>query len=243
MRNVLHGSYTYLEFAACMVAWLPILSVAHVLHLGDAVPRVEGRWLRRFGRTTTRLSGLWRFSIEGEPPPDIATRPYVVVANHESTADPFLLSFVPWDMRWVAKAELFRVPLTGWLLGLGGDIPVRRGDASSVREMMDECRRTLEAGLSVMLFPEGTRSRDGALQRFKDGAFQLAIDAQVPVLPIALDGTRDCRPKGSAWFGRARAKARILAPIETRGMRANDVASLRDLARARIAAGKEALLS
>ena len=218
-----------------MIAWLPILAASRLRHRNDAVPRIEGRWLRRFARTSARLSGMWHFSVEGDPPADIGSHAYVVVANHESTADPFLLSFVPWDMRWVVKEELFRIPLTGWLLRLSGDIPIRRGDGESVKAMMAECRRTLDAGLPVMLFPEGTRSRDGKLQRFKDGAFQLAIDAQVPVLPIALEGTRGCRPKGSSWFGHARAKARILAPISTRGLSAGDVPRLRDLVRARIA--------
>lgn len=240
MRTIFHGSYTYLELAACMVAWLPVLAAAHLRHRHDRVPRIEGRWMRRFGRVTTRLSGMWRFSVEGEAPADIGTRPYVVVANHLSTADPFLLSFLPWDMRWVAKEELFRIPLTGWLLRLSGDIPLRRGNGASIKETMATCRATLDAGLPVMLFPEGTRSRSGELQPFKDGAFRLAIDAQVPVLPIVIEGTRDCRPTGSWWFGRARAKARILAPVSTRGLGVGDVARLRETVRGLIAAAHAA---
>ncbi len=236
MRHVLHGAYTYLELAACMLAWLPLLAVAHARHRRDAAPRIEGRWLRRMARVTTRLSGMWRFSVEGNAPADIGNRAYVVVANHTSTADPFLLSFLPWDMRWVAKEELFRIPVTGWLLRLSGDIPLRRGDGDSVKEMMAACRATLAAGLPVMLFPEGTRSHDGKLQPFKDGAFRLAIEAQVPVLPVAIEGTRDCRPKGSLWFGRARATARILAPVPTRGLGQSDVGRLREAVRERIEA-------
>ena len=238
MRNVLHGSYAYLELGACMVAWLPLLAVAYLRHRHDPVPRIEGRWMRRFARVTTRLSGMWRFSVEGEAPADIGTHAYVVVANHVSTADPFLLSFLPWDMRWVAKEELFRIPLTGWLLRLSGDIPLRRGNGESVKEMMAMCRATLAAGLPVMLFPEGTRSPDGSLRCFKDGAFRLAIETQVPVLPIAIEGTRDCRPKGSWWFGRARAKARILSPVPTCGLGAGDVARLREAVRGQIAAAQ-----
>jgi len=233
--GLLLGAYTYAELTACMVAWLPLLALLRVRHHADTVPRIEGRWLRRMARVSTRLSGLWRFEVEGDAPPDIASRAYVVVANHQSSADPFLLSFVPWDMRWVAKEELFRVPLTGWLLWLAGEIPVRRGDRESVAAMMAECRRTLDAGLSVMLFPEGTRSRDGALQPFKDGAFQLAIEAGVPVLPIVVDGTHACRPKGSLWFGRARARARVLAPVPTEGLGPGDVAALRERVREAIA--------
>jgi 1-acyl-sn-glycerol-3-phosphate acyltransferase len=182
------------------------------------------------------LTPLWTFSIEGEKPTDIDRRAYVVVANHASTADPFLLSWLPWDMQWVAKEELFRAPVLGALLRLGGDIPLRRGDGESVRAMLSACRHALRHGLSVMIFPEGTRSVGGGVQRFKDGAFRLAIEEGAPILPIAIAGTHRCMPKGSVWFGRAHAVARVLAPIETRGMTVDDVARVRDLARERIAA-------
>lgn len=236
MRRVAVGVYTYLEFAACVAAWVPILEVVHALHRHDPVPRSTGRWLRRFGRTAVRLSPLWKFSVAGEAPPDVTRRAYVVVANHASNADPFLLSFLPWDMRWIAKEEMFRIPVIGTIMRLSGDIALRRGQRESVREMMAECRRTLDAGLSVMFFPEGTRSRDGKLLPFKDGAFDLAIEAQVPILPIAIEGTRACMPKGSRWPGEARASARVLEPISTAGLGPSDVPRVRDAARERIAA-------
>jgi 1-acyl-sn-glycerol-3-phosphate acyltransferase len=92
-----------------------------------------------------------------------------------------------------------------------------------------------------MIFPEGTRSRDGRLQAFKDGAFLLAVEAQVPVLPVVVSGTRECRPKGSLWFGRARAVARVLEPIATAGLAPADVPRLREQVRARIAAELDAM--
>ena len=223
------------ELAACIGAWLPILGVTHLVHRGDSLPRIPGRRFRALGRVVARLSPLWELGVVGEPPADIDTRAYVVVANHESNADPFLLSHLPWDMRWVAKEELFKTPAVGWLLRLAGDIPLRRGDGESVREMFATCRETLAGGLSVMLFPEGTRSKDGQLRAFKDGAFELAIEAQAPVLPIVVSGTRECIQKGSFMLGEARATARILAPIETAGLTLADVAKLRDTVRARIA--------
>jgi 1-acyl-sn-glycerol-3-phosphate acyltransferase len=235
MKRALLGTYTYAEFGACLGAWLPVLAASRILHRRDAVPRFPGRALRQMARVTGRLTPLWKFEVRGEPPADIDRCAYVAVSNHESSADPFLLSWLPWDMRWVAKAELFRIPFTGWALSLSGDIPLRRGESASIREMLAECRRTLEAGLSVMMFPEGTRSADGSLGRFKDGAFSLAIEAGVPVLPLALTGTRECRPKGSLWFGEANAVVRILEPIPTRGMTLADVPRLREDARDRIA--------
>ena len=235
VRRTTEGVYTYLEFAACALAWLPLLATSSVLHRHDEVPRHRGRWMRRFGRATSALTPLWQFEVEGKKPADIDRRAYVVVANHASTADPFLLSWLPWDMQWVAKEELFAIPVLGSLLRLSGDIPLRRGDGESVRLMLSSCRHALRHGLSVMLFPEGTRSRDGGVRPFKDGAFQLAIEEGAPVLPIAIAGTHRCMPKGSPWFGRARAIARILEPIETAGLTFEDLPGVRDRAQAVIA--------
>ena len=234
--NPVVGLWAYAEFGAVIGSFLPIMALSSLRHRGDPTQRVPGQWMRRLGRTATRLSTLWKFDIEGERPPDIDTHAYVVVANHESQADPFLLSFLPWDMRWVAKEDLFKQPLSGWAMRLGGDIPLRRGEGESVRACLLECERALRGGISVMMFPEGTRSADGNLLPFKDGAFDLAIRAGVPILPIALAGTRAMRPKHSRWFGKAHACAKILAPIPTTGMKEAEVGRLRDQARAAIAA-------
>ena len=237
MRRALLGSYTYLEFGLTCLAWVPVMKAVSLMHTDDPVHRVPGQWVRRLGRVTSNLTPLWKFSVEGEPPKDIAERAYVVVANHESQADPFLLSHLPWDMRWIAKESLFKVPVSGWILKMGGDIALRRGEKDSVSNMFDECDRTLRGGMSVMIFPEGTRSKDGTLGTFKDGAFQMAIRANVPILPIALAGTKDCLPKGSAWFGEARAAARVLAPISTEGLTLEDLPRLREQTRAAISEG------
>ena len=229
--TVIEGLYTYDEFGACLVAFLPVMALSSYRHRGDPTQRAPGRWMRRLGRTTSRLTPLWKFEIEGERPADIDHAPYVVVANHESQADPFLLSFLPFDMRWVAKQELFEPPVSGWVMRFGGDIPLRRGERGSVTEMMAECERALAGGISVMMFPEGTRSKDGNMLPFKDGAFALAIRAGVPVLPVAIAGTREMRPKHSKWFGRAHACAKMLAPIPTKGMTAEDVPTLRERSR------------
>lgn len=229
------GVWAYAEFGAVVLAFLPAMAVAKVWHRGDPTQRVPGQWIRRMGRTAARLSTLWKMEIEGERPADIDTKAYVVVANHESQADPFLLSFLPWDMRWVAKESLFKQPLTGWAMKLSGDIPLRRGEGESVRACLAECEKALAGGISVMMFPEGTRST-GELLPFKDGAFDLAIRAGVPVLPIALAGTRAMRPKHSRWFGAAHACAKILTPIPTTGMTSADLGRLREQARADIGA-------
>ncbi len=241
--NPLVGVWAYAEFGAVIGAFLPIMALSSWRHRDDPTQRVPGQWLRRLGRTATRLSTLWKFDIEGERPPDIDTTGYVVVANHESQADPFLLSFLPWDMRWVAKASLFKQPLSGWAMRFGGDIPLQRGEGDSVRACLAECERAIRGGISVMMFPEGTRSPAGELLPFKDGAFDLAIRTGASILPIALAGTRAMRPKHSRWFGKAHACAKILTPIATSGMTEADVGTLRDQTRATIAAALPELRS
>jgi 1-acyl-sn-glycerol-3-phosphate acyltransferase len=233
--------YTYAEFLGLAVGFLPIMAVSSLRHRGDVTQRAPGRWMRRFGRTSSKLSPIWDFSWEGTPPADIDRRAYVVVCNHESNADPFLLSHLPWDMRWIAKEEIFRLPLLGLLMRAGGDIELKRGDKESVTAMLDESLATLKAGMPIMMFPEGTRSKDGNLLPFKDGAFDLAIKAQVPVLPLALRGTKDCMRKGAMALGNAKAKVRVLDPIATTGMTASDVGALRDRTRDLIQAARDRL--
>lgn len=233
--------YTYAEFLSLAVGFLPIMAASSLRHRGDVTQRTPGRWMRRFGRTSSYLSPVWDFSWDGTPPADIDRRAYVVVCNHESNADPFLISHLPWDMRWIAKEEIFKLPLLGLLMRASGDIKLKRGDKGSVGDMFDACLETLRAGMSVMMFPEGTRSKDGELLPFKDGAFDLAIRAQVPVLPLALTGTRNCMRKGALALGRATAKVRVLDPIETAGMTKEDLPGLRDRTREVIAGGARKL--
>jgi 1-acyl-sn-glycerol-3-phosphate acyltransferase len=226
----LSSLYAYGEFGVLSAAWLPIVAAARGLSAGDPTHRLSGRALRALGRMIARASMTWRFDVDGVKPS--RRRPFVVVSNHASLADPMLLSFLPLDMRFVAKEELFRAPLVGWHLRLAGDIPLRRGESSSADAMSRACVDTLRRGLSVMIFPEGTRSRDGLLGRFRSGAFRVAIAAGVAILPVALHGTSGCI--GASGPQRAYATAEVLAPIETTGLGPDDVAALRDRTRAAI---------
>jgi len=241
MKDAAIGLYTYLEFGTCVAAFLPVMGLVWARHRGDPTQRVPGQWMRRLGRTTSALTPLWKFHVEGEAPADISKRAYVVVANHESLADPFLLSWLPWDMRWVAKRELFAIPVVGWVFKFSGDIPLVRGESDSIKSTMTSCRESLDRGISVMMFPEGTRSKTGELLKFKDGAFRLAIEAGVPILPVAISGTKDCLQKGSSRLGNANACARVLAPISTDGATLGDVPEIRDRTRALIQTAVDAM--
>ncbi|HEY7726424.1 MAG TPA: lysophospholipid acyltransferase family protein [Anaeromyxobacteraceae bacterium] len=225
----------YLVVLAGIVLWLPALVLVRLVTAPfDPNRRAAGRFLRWLAVLATHSFPFWRIRIEGKFPAD--RRAYVVVSNHQSMLDIFMLSRIPREMKWMAKAELFRIPWVGWMFRIAGDIPVRRGDAASGRRALERAAAYLRSGMHVMLFPEGTRSRDGKLLPFKPGAFKLAISAGAPVLPVALDGAGAGMPKGSPWVRPARAWARILEPVETSGMTEDDVDRLADVVRARIGA-------
>ena len=199
-----------------------------------------GRAFRQLAVSHVVLTRLWRFETEGEPP-EGPRRPYVVVSNHESYADIFLMSHFPWEMKWLSKHTIFQIPVMGWMMRMALDVPVHRGKRESALNALNECRDRLARRVSVMIFPEGTRSRTDELLPFKDGAFHLAIQARVPILPVAIAGTRYCMAKGSFAFRRAHARARVLAPIATDGLTLADVAALRERTRATIDAARRAL--
>ena len=199
-----------------------------------------GRAFRQLAMIAAKLNPLWHFETDGDTPPD-PRLPFVAVSNHESYADIFLISHFPWEMKWLSKDTIFRIPVMGWMMRMAKDVPIKRGQRESVVSAMQGCRDRLARKVSVMIFPEGTRSKTEDLLPFKDGAFKLAIEAQVPILPIAVAGTRDCMAKHSFAFRRARAKARVLPPIPTTGMTNQDVAGLRDRTRMLIDAERRTL--
>jgi 1-acyl-sn-glycerol-3-phosphate acyltransferase len=139
---------------------------------------------------------------------------YVLVANHQSLLDILVLFRLYKHFKWVSKQSIFRVPFIGWNMTLNRYIAIRRGDRSDAQRMMAACGAALEGGSSIMIFPEGTRSRDGELHDFRHGAFTLARRHHVPILPIVLDGTLDALPKhGLTLRQRADIVIQVLEPI------------------------------
>ncbi len=200
-----------------------------------------GRMFRVVGVTAMRLNGLWTFRVRGSLADP--RRPYVVVANHESYADVFLISCFPWEMKWLSKDTMFKIPCMGWMMQMAGDIRLVRGNRDSTLDAIAQCRDRLAKKVSVMIFPEGTRSKTQEMLPFKDGAFRLAIESGAPILPIAVAGTRNAMAKGTFRFLSARALAQVLEPITTAGMTLEDLPRLKAMARERIDDGRRALAS
>ena len=161
----------------------------------------------------TWLNPAWPVTLLGRElvRPDVA---YVMVANHLSFLDILVLFRLRVHFKWVSKIENFRVPLIGWNMSLNRYIKLVRGRRESVLAMMRECERTLLEGNSIMMFPEGTRSPNGRLRRFRDGAFELALRTRSPILPIVLQGTADALPKrGFVLRGRHAIRITVLDEI------------------------------
>jgi 1-acyl-sn-glycerol-3-phosphate acyltransferase len=242
MLKRLISLWVWFSASVIVLVWVPWMALVYsVTAPRDPGRYVVGRWFRRAAVLVSTLNPLWRFRTTGVRIHD-PRRPYVAVSNHESFADIFLLSHLPWEMKWLSKEAIFKIPLMGWMMRMAGDIAVRRGDAGSRSDALLACRDRLRKGVSVMIMPEGTRSNDGQVQKFHDGAFRLAVETGCPILPIAVAGTRAALAKGSWVFGRATAIARVLPPVETTGMTLEDVPALRERVRLMISEARAGLL-
>jgi len=164
--------------------------------------------------------------------------PAVIVANHLSLIDILVLHRLYRPFKWVSKSSNFRLPFLGWNMRLNGYVPVTRGAADSVLRMLARCRELLGQGSPLLFFPEGTRSASGELGPFKEGAFLLAMEACVPVIPVAVSGTHETLPKhGIVLRNRMDARVDVLEPIDP--ARFETAAALKEAARAAIARALE----
>jgi len=180
-----------------------------------------------------RSNPFWRLHIEGRD--RLPWRgPAVLVANHQSLGDILVLFGLFRPFKWVSKQSVFQIPFIGWNMWLNGYVGLVRGDRESVARMFQACEWWLDRGVPVLLFPEGTRSPDGEVKAFKDGAFQLAVKKGCPLVPIALAGTARTLPKhGFVLRGRANCRVQVLEAIDPARF-AGDVPALRDRVRALI---------
>jgi len=226
VRDILRSVWIWVAVSVLIVCWFPLLVLIRLTDR-DPVRYRTGRWFRRLGVAMTRVNPFLHLEISGYTVQD-PRRPYVVVSNHQSLADIPLISHLPWEMKWVGKKELFRVPFAGWMMRLAGDIPLDRGDPRSGAKVLLQAASVLKQRCSVIFFPEGTRSPDARIGRFSDGAFHLALRSGVPILPLVVDGSHGCLPKNSWLFTDVhRVRLLVLPPVETEGMSREDAPRLR----------------
>lgn len=176
-----------------------------------------------------KLNPYWRLRVEGLENID-PHKTYVVIANHQSLSDIAVLYQTRMQFKWVAKKSLFNLPFIGWCLTLTRHIKLERGEFSSIKKVYREVAEWLRKGMSVLFFPEGTRSNTDQMNVFQNGAFKLAIKEKKPILPIRIQGTREAIPKGS-WVFSAKVHGilTVLPAVETDTLNPGDFASLRDM--------------
>jgi len=176
------------------------------------------------------LNPYWKLKVSGLENID-HKKTYIIVANHLSQVDIALLYQTRMQFKWVAKSSLFNIPVLGWCMRLGKHIELERGSFSSVKDIYRKAEKWLQSGMSVLFFPEGTRSETGEMKEFQNGAFKLAIKEKIPILPVAIRGTGDTLPKGSWLFNtNIHLNLKVLPVIEISGYSTADFAALRDKA-------------
>lgn len=216
-----------------LLAALPIsLSGENLVH----------RWGIIWGRGALFLAGI-KVAVRGSEniPRD---RSAVYIVNHQSNFDiPILYAGLPLQFRWMAKKELFNIPLFGLAMRRCGYIPIDRSDRRKAMHSMNEAAQQIRDGASVIIFPEGTRTPDGHLQEFKKGGFLIAIKAQTPVVPVAIKGSFKVMSKNSVRINRGSIEMEIFPPFDTAGLKNTDVEPLMNRVRQPIAAKLEGTVS
>jgi 1-acyl-sn-glycerol-3-phosphate acyltransferase len=182
------------------------------------------------------LNPYWKLKVEGLENIDY-NRTYVIVANHQSLADIIVVYKTRLYFKWVAKKELLKVPFIGGLLWVNDHVLLSRGELGSIKAVYRQAAGWLKNGVSMLFFPEGTRSSTDEMSEFQNGAFKLAIKEKKPVLPIFIGGTREAIPKGGRIFKtKVFGRLVVLPEIDTSLYGPADYAKLRDLTRERLQA-------
>ena len=222
MLSVLYYLFTLLQVAFWFVVSIIVLIVTYPFDKSR-------RWVHECSRCICILlygiPPFMRRTIDGLENIEKG-KPYVMVMNHNSGFDIFAAYKIPLNFRWVSKREVFKVPFMGWLLPIHGDIPIERGNASAaMAKVIKDGKLWLGRGASIAIFPEGTRSKTGEMGRFKAGAFNLASEASVDILPIVMTGTNEMF-KGWKINWRNRTAIRVMPAIKAETVAATDTKEL-----------------
>ena len=212
--NIIKSLWVWASSIVFIVLGFPIALILWLLSLAfDSRRLMNNRWMVIQGIALTKMSPFWKVITEGREKID-QNQAYIIIPTHQSMLDIVFFNMLRHRLRWVSKIEVFRVPLLGWEMRMVKYIELVRGHKSSVIKMMEQCVESLQDGISVVIFPEGTRSLTGAIGKFKTGAFQLAVKTDKPLLPVLIDGTGEILPKKGLIFGSRRiVRIRVLDPI------------------------------
>ncbi len=211
-------------------AWTLLLGTPAIL-VGLLLPNrtLKGRLFGWVSRTYSRIVLLlFGVTLETRGLPRIdPSAPYVFMSNHVSHIDSIALAMsLPRPMHWVFKKELSKVPVLGWVLLSLGQVMVDRKDALQARGALYEAAKGLAGNNSIMIYPEGTRSKDGRLQPLKKGGFFIAVHAGLPIVPVRVSGSHDIVPSGSVRVRPGHVVVDLFDPIPTAGKSDADIPDL-----------------
>lgn len=214
MLRVVHSvSFWFLLWFYTGILFIKMVAIyfshrgSSALDRSNAVHRLASEW----GEGLLKITPGWTYELVGiEELEKIKDQPLVLVANHASAVDIWALFTTQLSFRWLSKDTVFKLPMIGTAMKWAGYVPIRRGDKSSHQQAMRQSAKWLEQGVSMMFFPEGSRSKDGKLKSFKPGAFRLAMSSQVPILPVVLHGTSRMLSKNSLLLNPASVRIQIL---------------------------------
>lgn len=219
MKYLLISIYCWIFYVIASMLLLPVaVAIRLVTYKNDKSLSRLHRFTAFWGLVFIWGTPLWKFKIEGEE--NIQTdENYVMISNHQSMIDIFILYQIKHQFKWVAKASLFKTPFFGQALALNNYIKLERTNRSSMLKMMRHANRVLRDYCSVMIFPEGTRSMTGEMGNFKDGAFKLALESGKRILPIVLDRTVNSLPKKGIVLNKTEPFiVKVLPPVDTVGV-------------------------
>ena len=195
---------------ATLVAGILVIVLSFFVRSGNPLHKIARFW----GRSILMVSRIM-VSVKGLSNID-SSAPYIYMPNHQSNFDiPVLLGHLTVQFRWLAKVELFKIPIFGRAMRKAGYISIDRYNRQSAIKSLSVAANKIKSGVSVLIFPEGTRSRDGKIRPFKKGGFVLAIDSGVPIVPVVITGTRSIMTKGKFRVNAGHVNMVIHKPIDT----------------------------
>ena len=216
---------TIFVWSCIVIATLVLGGLAFATYLFDRKGKVGHYYAKLWGKAAVLANGV-RVRVDGLEHLN-GRGPYIFMSNHQGFYDIFaLLGHLPYQFKWLAKKELFSVPFLGWTMAAVGYIRIDREGTRDTVKAMNEAAQKIQDGMSVVIFPEGSRSPDGSIQPFKKGGFTLAIKSKVPIVPIAISGSREIMPKDSLIANPGEIRMRVDSPIEIRQYSLRDRESL-----------------
>jgi len=232
-----YGIYQWVFFMPFLSVLTAIFGFLAVVLVFTVSPRTASRVA---GVTWARLIGFFTpifVKVEGRENID-PKQSYVIISNHKSQYDiPLLYGWIGVDFKWVMKQELRKIPMLGIACERIGHIFIDRSNKTKALESIDTAKKIIRDGTSVVFFPEGTRSEGGELGKFKMGAFRMALDLDLPILPVAISGTGNILPPTSVFTFPGKVRMSILEPVQTDGYKMSNVRELMNKSRDAIVEG------